>query len=204
MNPQERPQGKLAKILSQEPGTTRGWEAAVPIATNPFMLVELFQMCFTGAGVGLVIMASGLWIVGGGLQPGDLSLILGAAAVFLVAVAAVFIAVSLLFFGNRYYAVYNLTQTGVYHRVTRGHDESGQKFALAAKPYPVIGFVSGKTTKEKELPWEKVDHFVNFPDMRSILLKRGRWHMMRLYTPDTETHNQVAAFLSGKLREEKA
>lgn len=196
--------GKLAKVLSHEPGTTCGWEAVVPITTNPFLLVELFQMCTVGAGVGLVIMASGLWIVGGGLRTGDLALLLGAAAVFFMAVAASFIAASLLFFGNRYYVICNLTKTGVYHRIIRGHDESGQKFTFSMKPYPVTGYISGKTTKEKELPWEKVDHFVNFPAMHSILLKRGRWHMMRLYTPDAETYNNVAAFLSDKLREESA
>lgn len=196
--------GKLTAILAHNPGTTCGWEVVVPIATNPFILMELFQMCFVGAGVGLVIMASGLWIVGGGLQPGDLFLLLGAAGMFLGAVASTFLAVSLLFFGNRYYAVYNLTKTGVYYRVTRGHDESGQTFAFAVKPYPMMGYVSGKTTREKELLWEKVDHFVDFPNMRSIQIKRGRWHMMRLYTPDAKTHNEVAAFLSAKLREEKA
>ncbi|CAK7051828.1 MAG: hypothetical protein DELT_01077 [Desulfovibrio sp.] len=196
--------GKLSELLAPEPGTSYGWETAVPIATNPFTLMELLQMCLTGAGVGLAIMASGLWIVGGGLQPGDVSLLFAAAGVFLVAVAAAFIAVSLLFFGNRYYAEYNLTKTGVYCRLTRGRDQSGQKFAFAVKPFPVEGYISGKTTKEKELPWDKTDHFVNFPEMRSVQLKRGWWHMMRLYSPDAETHNEVVTFLSGKLREKKA
>lgn len=196
--------GKLTEILSPKPGTTCQWEAAVPIATNPFILVELFQMAFAGACVGLVIMGSGLWLVGGGITPGDVTLLLGASGFFLVAVAAVFIAVSLLFFGNRYYAVFNLTPTGVYHRVTRGHDESGMRFALTARPFAVRGAVSGKATKEKELPWEKVDHFTDFPNMRTIQLKRGRWHMMRLYTPDIGTHNDVVAFLAEKIREEKA
>lgn len=196
--------GKLTEILSQKTGTTCQWEAVVPIATNPFILVELFQMAFVGASVGLVIMGSGLWLVGGGITPGDIILLLGASGLFLVAIVAVFIAVSLLFFRNRYYALFNLTSTGVYHRVTRGHDESGVQFALAARPFAVRGGVSGKATKEKELPWEKVDHFADFPDMRTIQLKRGRWHMMRLYTPDIGTHNEVVAFLAKKIREEKA
>lgn len=196
--------GRLTEILSQKQGTTHEWEAVVPIATNPFILVELIQMAIVGAGVGLVVMASGLWLVGGGIMPGDLALLLGAASLFFLCIAVLFIAIALLPFGNRYYVLYNMTQAGVYHRLTRGHDESGTRFAFVMRPFPVIGFVSGKKTKEKELPWEKVDHFVNFSAMRSILLKRGRWHMMRLYTPDTETHNNVVAFLSEKLREEKA
>ena len=194
---------KLADILTVDPKGSLKWQSLVPICTNPFTLVELTQMGLVSACVGLVIMASGMWIVGGGLHPGDLTLILAAAGVFLAAVVGVFWLVGLLFFGNRYFALYHLTPSGIYHQGTRGHDRSGRDWYFGIRPQPVDGFVTGKKSQEKELPWEKVDHFIDFASMRSVQLKRGRWHMLRLYTPDEKTHSLVVAYLSERLRQVK-
>lgn len=196
--------GSLADILTVDPKGSLKWEAVVPICTNPFTLVELTQMGLVSAGVGLIVMASGVWVVGGGLQPGDLGLMVLAAAMLLVIVIGVFLVVGLLFFGNRYFALYHLTPSGIYHQGTRGHDASGSSWYFGVRARPVTGFVTGIKTRTKELPWEKVDRFIDFPSMRSIQLKRGRWHMLRLYTPDEKTHTLVAAYLAERLRQARA
>lgn len=194
---------RLAEVVAPDPKGSLMWEAVVPIITNPFTLLELIHMSLVGAGIGLVIMASGLWIIGGGIQPGDVSILFMAAGVFLTAIVGSFTAIALLFFGNRYFALYHCTPGGIYFQGTRGHDESGTKFTFGAKPLLVDGAVSSKKRWEKDLPWGKVDHFTDFPSMRSIQLKRGRWHMMRLYTPDTETHDRVVAYFSARVRQER-
>ena len=197
-------QSRLAKILAPDAGSSFQWEAVVPIVTNPFIIMELCQMAFMAAAIGLVTMASGIWLVGGGLQPGDISFIFKAAGVFFLTLVIVFSTVSILFFGNRYFALYHCTPSGIYHQSTRGMDESGKRFTLALRPFPVEGMATGKTVRAKDLPWDKVDHFIDFASMRSVQLKRGRWHLLRVYSPDEETHERLVAFLAGRLRQKSA
>lgn len=194
---------RLAAAIGHDGKNSLQWEAAVPVATNPFTLVELFQTSFIGAGVALAIMATGVWVMGGGLHPGDVSLMLGGAAVFFVVVSCVFLLLGLTLFRNRYFALYHLTPGGIYHRTARGRDESGSPFLFGMRPLPVIGAVTGKKVREKDLPWEKVDRFVDFESMRSVQLKRGRWNMLRLYTPDPATHARVVAYLAARLEQVK-
>jgi hypothetical protein len=53
----------------------------------------------------------------------------------------------------------------------------------------------------REVPWNKADSFTSFPSMRTILVKRGIWEMVKLYMPDDETHEKVRAFLASQVRE---
>lgn len=191
----------LAEILTPDPAATLRWQAVVPMATNVFLLLEICQMAFAASAAAIMIMACGLWIVGDGLRPGDIALTLQATAAFFVVIVAAFLAVTLLFFRNRYFATFSFSGEGVTHEGIRGHDESGRLFTWAVRPFPVVGLVSGKRIRSKDLLWENVDGFVNFPSMRSIQLKRGRWHLVRLYTPDSETHGAVVAYLASRLRE---
>lgn len=193
--------GTLTTLLTLDPQTTLQWEAVVPMATNVFLLLEVCQMAFAAAAAALIIMASGLWIVGGGIGPGDLLMAFQAAAVIFVVIVASFMVVTLVLFRNRYFATFSFTREGVNHEGVRGYDESGSLFTWAMRPYPVTGLASGKRIRSKDLPWENVDTFVNFPSMRTIQLKRGRWHLVRLYTPDSDVHDRVVAYLTSRLRE---
>ena len=181
-------------------GSSLRWEVRVPICTNPFMMVELVQLSFVGAALVLVTLASGLWFFGGGIAPGDIRAMVDTALVSLAALVAGFAAVSFLFYGNSYLAVFHLTPKGVYHQGIRGHDGSKGLFYWSCKPGPVKGALHIRSSREKDLPWEKVDGFTDFPGMRSVQLKRGRWHMLRLYTPDDATHAKVVAYLHKRLR----
>lgn len=192
---------KLADILTPDPAFALQWEAVVPIATNPFIMAEVCQMAFAASAAGLIIMATGIWIVGGGLAPGDLSVMLQASAVFFIVIVAAFLVIALVFFRNRYYALYSFTPQGIHHEGTRGRAEIGTPFTWSLRPESVQGYVFGKSTRAKDLPWDKIDRFIDFPSMRSIQLKRGRWHLLRLYTPDSETHERVVAYLAERLRE---
>lgn len=191
----------LTEILTPDPKLTLQWEAVVPIATNPFIMAEICQMAFAAAAAGLIIMAAGVWIVGGGLRPGDLAIMLQASGFFFLVIVAAFLVIALFFFRNRYHALYSFTPKGIRHEGTRGKAEMGAPFTWGIRPSPVRGHVSGKSARAKDLAWDKVDGFTNFASMRSIQLKRGRWHLLRLYTPDAETHGRVVAHLAERLRE---
>ncbi len=196
--------GKLTEILTPDERQTLQWQAVVPVATNPFILLELVQMSFAASCAGLVIMGSGLWLVGGGLQPGDIVMLLQASVAFFVIIVAAFLCVTLVFFRNRYYASYSCSRDGIRYEGVRGRDESGSLFTWAVRPFAVRGVPKGSAPRARELPWDKIDRFVSFASMRSVQLKRGRWHLLRLYTPDAETHERLVAFLAARLQEVKA
>ena len=118
----------------------------------------------------------------------------------LVGIMLGFVLLSFVFFGNRYYAVYRMDASGIYHEGSRGHDEGKRGITLRCKPFPVTGAVVRVRTKSKLLPWHKVDRFQEIPSMRVIILRRSFWHMLRLHMPDAETYAAVADFLAQRLK----
>lgn len=178
---------------------TLRWRAVVPMATNPFILMELLQFAFVGACVVFIVLATGFWLTDEGLGNAEIMHSLGAAAYVLGAVVVGFVLVCVVFFGNRYFAVYNLDRQGIYHEGSRGSDERHEFIGFRARPYPVSGAVKADRTRSRTLMWEKVTAYQSMPGMRVIVLRRGSWHMMRLYMPDAETHAEVVRFLDATI-----
>lgn len=177
------------------------WETTVPIGTNLFMLMELFQFAFVGAAIAVLLLCSGVLFTEGVVTMTEISAALGIGAMILGGTMAGFVAMAFIFFGNRYFAVYRMDEAGVYHEGSRGHDASGKWFSFGLKPYPVQGEVTKARTRSRHLFWEKVDRFQSIPSMRVIVLRRGFWHLLRLYLPDAATYEQAVAFLKERLRE---
>ena len=196
-------QKTLRDILAHRPedtGTLR-WRTTVPLATNLFLLLELCQLAFLGAVIVLLTLCVGVWIMEAQLAAADIITSLRVAGVVLLAVIGGFISISALFFCNKYYATYQMDSVGIYHEATRGSDTRKKLFCLRFRPFPVVGNVSAKRTRSRHLSWDKVDRFQDIVSMRVILLQRGRWHMLRLYTPDAETHGKVVQYLAERLRQ---
>lgn len=192
---------KLRQVLEPSPGTEASlrWRAAVPIATNPFLLLEFFQFAFVG-GLGiLVTLCVGVWLMDGALSAADLRMALAVFGATMLALSAGFVALGLFCFGNRYFAVFQMDQTGIYYEGSRGRDETRGLFHFSTKPLPVCGQVQAKRTSGRHLPWSRVNRFENFPARRVIILRRGFWHMLKLYTPDPETHARVIQRLEERL-----
>ena len=187
---------KLTDILSpaEDTGTLR-WRVTVPMGTNPFILLELAQFALAGAAVVLVTLCIGVWFTEGSLAVRDIFDSLGVALMVFIATVTGFLVLVFVFFSNRYFTTYHLDSSGIYHEGSRGDDERKEFFSLHAKPYPVVGTMTASRTRSRHLIWEKVDRFQNIPGMRVILLRRGMWHMARLYTPDAETHGKVVQYL---------
>jgi len=123
------------------------------------------------------------------------------AGMVLLAVMAGFVGISILFFDNKYYATFHMDPSGIYHEGTRGRDEHKGLFCLRIRPFPVVGVVRAERTRSRFLVWDKVDRFQDIASMRVIVLQRGRWHMLRLYTPNATTHDEVVRYLAGRLRQ---
>ena len=191
--------GDVLGSPQDESGTFR-WQATVPIGTNIFMLVELFQFAFVGAAVIALTLCTGVWFTEGSVTMAEIQAAVSISGMALAAVMAGFIAMALLFFGNRYYAVYRIDGSGVYYEGSRGRDERKGWLCLRARAFPVVGAVTARRTRSRHLVWEKMDSFQDIASMRVIILRRGRWQLLRLYTPDAATHAGVIEALSTKLR----
>jgi hypothetical protein len=191
----------LQHVLAPLPENTEGlrWQATVPLVTNPLLLLELFQFAFVGAAVVLVTLCVGVWITEGGLTLDDIVTSVKTASVVLLAIMAGFAGISALFFGNRYFAVYHMDSGGIYHEGSRGRDERRGIF-LGLRPAPVIGAVDVVRTRSQHLPWDKVDRFQDISSMRVVILRRGFWHLLRLYMPDEVTHQRVVQLLEQRLK----
>ncbi len=131
----------------------------VPIGTNPFLLLELFQFAFVGAAIVLLTLCAGVWITERGIAFEDIADSLRIACMVLLSIMAGFIGISVLFFGNRYYAIFHMDAGGLYHENTRGSDESNRCFFLRSRPVLVVGVISASRTRSRHLTWDKVDRF---------------------------------------------
>ena len=190
-------QKKLRDVL--EPAADEAdclrWRAAVPLATNPFLMLEVGQFALVGAAVVLLTLCLGVRVTEGVLTPENASMALRISVTVFLALIAGFALISLVFFGNRYFAVFQAEPSGIYHEGSRGENGRTGPF-LRMRAMPVVGSVKAARTRGRELPWEKADRFHDISSMRVIILKRGFWHMLRLYTPDDATHELVVRYLT--------
>jgi hypothetical protein len=195
---------KLTVVLGppEEDTESLRWRATVPLGTNPFLLAELAQFALMGACVVLLSLCVGVRLTEGAVYLDEILTFLHFSSMMFLAIIVGFVGMSVLFFGNRYFATFRLDETGIYHEGSRGRDESRETLSLSLKPYPVTGALDAHRTRSRRIVWEKVDRFRDFPEGRVIHIRRGRWNMVRVYTPDMETHTRVVAFLRKRLTQE--
>ena len=190
----------LGKILTEDPtdGSVR-WGVGVPLITNPFILVDLARFVLVAMFVILVMAAIPQWAYAGEFTETQVlaicRLCLWGAALFAIAFAII----GGLFFRNRFYAVYVLNDRHIYYENVKGRD-GGFFFIWNCRPFPMEGSLDVARRISREISWSKVDSFVDFPGMRTILLKRGMWEILKLYTPDEAVHSRVSAFLGSRLK----
>lgn len=180
--------------LSEEKDVLR-WEVAVPLGTNPFILAELLQFACVGAALVLIALSFGIYLTEGTIYAADLGTLLLFSGFMVLVILGVFFLIVFLLFKNRYYTVYSLDASGVFYEGIKGSDERKTGFFLRARPYPVLGEISASRSRSRHLTWEKIGRFQNIPGMRVVLLKRGIWHMLKLYSPDESAHAALVAYL---------
>lgn len=67
------------------------------------------------------------------------------------------------------------------------------------RPYPVEGEIKATRSRNRHLVWEKIDRFQDIPGMRVVLLRRGIWHMLKLYSPDEATHAALVCYVRDRI-----
>jgi hypothetical protein len=174
------------------------WRSTVPLITNPFLLAEVFQAAFCGAAFTLVSICAGLFVMEGGLSPADVKDALVASGVTLTALVSGFAFVSLFAFRNRYFVLYQMDSSGIYHEGARGSDAGRMAACLRLRAFPVAGELTTRRVVGRKLLWEQIDSFRYIPDMHVILLKRGFWNVTRLYFPDSAYCEQAADYLANR------
>ncbi len=191
----------LADVLNpprEEHGTLR-WRVAVPLGTNPFLVLEWFQFSFCGASIVLITLVCGAWLTEGGLYTVDVMQSLWASLFVFAALILSFFGISLLLFGNKYFAIYHFDAGGLYYEGIRGFDNRNDLLPLHIKPYPVVGEIVANRTRSRHIPWEKLTRYQDIASMRVIILRRGYWHMAKVYTPDSATHHKAIDLISSYL-----
>jgi len=147
----------------------------------------------------LTTLCVGIWLTEGALTPADIRISLYASGMTLLAAMAGFIGLAFFFFGNRYFAVFQVDSAGIYYECSWAQDDDRRLFLFSVRPVPVRGQVQTRRTRSRQLPLDKVTHFEDFPALRVIILRRRFWHMLKLYTPDADTHLQVAQYFGERL-----
>lgn len=166
------------------------WFVGVPIVTNPLLLQDLFRAAATAWG-GVFFLAILVQFAFGGVPGGEEILAAFSFAswlpLFLFCVFAVF---GVVFFRNRYVALYRFDQDGIYceSMVKRG---GPLKESLRRRPFPVGEVLEPARSVVKTLPWEEIDAVLPMEALFVVLLKKKGGVRMRLYCPDEMLFSRV-------------
>ena len=174
------------------------WNVGVPIMTNPFILVDFARFILITMLVILVMVLIPQWFYTRNIGAREIAALFKLCLLGAALFTACFAVIGIFFLRNRYYALYVLNDQHIYYENIKGNDDSGF-LSLALRPFPVKGRLNAVRGQRREISWQKVDSFVDFPVMRTILLKRGMWEILKLYLPDKAVHGKVRAFLEARL-----
>ena len=189
---------RLENVLNEESGPRSvRWAAEVPIVTNLFMLVDFLRFALVTMAIIFAIVSVPEWFYTRRITEAQLLAILRLCGLGFVVFTACLLAVGFLLLRNRFRATFVLSPANVYYETAKCNGLPSLKF----RPSPADGKPNSGRAFSREIPWEKMDSFVGFPSMRTILLKRGLWEILKLYTPDDETYAKVLAFLQLRLKE---
>lgn len=178
------------------------WFVGVPIVTNPLLLQDLFRAAATAWG-GVFFLAILVQFAFGGVPGGEEILAAFSFAswlpLFLFCVFAVF---GVVFFRNRYVALYRFDRDGIYceSMVKRG---GPLKESLRRRPFPVGEMLEPARSVVKTLPWEEIDAVLPMKDLLVVSLKKKGGVRMRLYCPDEMLFSRVLSECQRRLEGKK-
>ena len=209
--PEKQAAGSLGDKLENVLGNTRPqggedslrWSVEVPIVTNPFILVDFLRFCLITAMIVFVMAAIPQWAYARGIAAPQLAAILRLCGWGALVFAACLFVVGFFLLQNRFHALFVLNDRQIYYETIKKSKRSFLKFNLKWRPTPADDSFDPDAVRSftKEVPWSKADSFIAFPAVRTILLKRGIWEILKLYMPDDATYAQVEAFLGKRLKQ---
>lgn len=174
------------------------WYAGVPIGTNPVILFEMAK------GLGLLWCLTVAAVVclqcffGGELTEVQLRGAIGIGNHLVFGAAFVFFLVAFLLFQNRYVVLCRLNEKEVYcESMSRGWGPLSESFHW--RPFRVERPVVSRRTARKIVPWSCLEEAYPWKGTRTILLRKGRATVLRLYCPDENSFEQALKFVGARI-----
>ena len=170
------------------------WFAGVPIASNPLLLRDLgLALFFLGLGSAVFVTLAQFFM---GVSPGKAMFQVTAtlAGYVMAFIIAAFAIGSLLFFGNRFVALYRLQYDGIYCESMRG-----AMFPLADflhwRPFPASPTLNSGRSVIKFVLWDEVRSVKSHDSLRTILLQGRGGTIMRIYCPDETIYKKALDYI---------
>jgi hypothetical protein len=176
------------------------WFAGVPIASNPLFLGDLgLILLFLGPGSAIFVTLAQFFM---GVSPGkSMFQVTATLAGYVMAfIIAAFATGSLLFFGNRFVALYRLQYDGIYFESMRGAMVPLADF-LHWKPFPVSPKLNSGRSVIKFVLWDEVRSIKPHDSLRTILLRGRRGAILRIYCPDETVYNEALDFIRAAVKQ---
>lgn len=174
------------------------WYAGVPIGTNPLILADVLKLlcalwCLVVPSVVLL-----QFLFAGSLSGAQAGAAVGLANRFVLLTGSVFFVAAFLFLQNRYVVLCRLDDEGAYcESMRRGWGAPAE--SLHWRSFGVKAFPEPRTSTRKTVPWADVDALEPVSGMRTILLKKGRATLLRLYCPDDALFEQALEFARARI-----
>lgn len=173
------------------------WRVEVPVVTNPFILSDFLRFSLIMAAVIFAMTIVPEWLYTGRITETQLLAILRLCGLGFSVYCGCLFAVGFLLLRNRFQATFVLSPSGIYYETARCKGAP----SLKLRPAPADEKSRPRRAFSRDIPWRKADSFVGFPSMRTILLKRGLWEILKIYAPDDEAYAKAQTFLCSRLRQ---
>ena len=170
------------------------WNFSFPLLTNRFFLWDMGKVFFLSGLIGSLLLSVMLIFAGNAHAIIPLTLLICG---IVLSFAVLTILICLIWFGNRFHALFAVNCEGTMAEVARSRDKAASRLAV------VLGILSGNmaatgagllamSEEAKKITWPEVKQVNYYPDARVISIKNGWRVVVRLYC-SPENYVQVAA-----------
>jgi len=171
------------------------WDFRIPLVTNIYMMAD----CTKVMAITWVVCSALVLLIGLIVDPGDVKDLLPVVPMFGIVAAAIWVVmvlVMLVFYGNRFYARFEVTSKGAHYGVSTTQRKLNKVIVvlgiLAGKPGVAGSGMLAQSQEEQFFAWSDVFR-VDLDPRRRVVILRNTWRtLIRLYcTP--ENYEEVAA-----------
>lgn|GEM_PF-1228269 len=182
---------------TQKPENAVTWEFRIPLVNNPHIMLD-FAKVWGISGLITILLVSALGFFVGDWQPHIYLEFIRAMLLVIDGLAVLTILIMLIWFGNRFYAVFSVDSDGASYNVGRKQSKVNTAVvilgALAGKPGVAGAGLLAKSQESGFIPWDTVYKVIYFPNSRVISLKNTWRTIVRLYCTE-ENYEEVKAIV---------
>jgi hypothetical protein len=182
---------------TQKTGNAVTWEFRIPLVNNPHIMLD-FAKVLGISGLISILLVSAMGFLVGDWEP-DVYLEFTKGMLLVVAgLAVLMILIMLIWFGNKFYAVFSVDADGASYNVGRKQSKVNTAIAiigaLAGKPGVAGAGLLAKSQESGFFGWDMVYKVIYFPNSRVISLKNTWRTVVRLYCTE-ENYEEVRAIV---------